>query len=123
MNPITPAGPNDDDSTWNNPITKPAIPAEPRAIKNGNLYFKLTPNMAGSVIPSMAEAPADDDSARNFSSFLAKKNTANAAAPWATFETAAIGKMKSPPVLVISASNVVSIAGKLWCNPVTTIAE
>ncbi len=81
IKPITPAGPNEDDNTWNKPITKPAIPAEPSAMKNGNLYFKLTPNIAGSVIPSIAEAPADDDNARSFSSFFAKKNTANAAAP------------------------------------------
>jgi hypothetical protein len=72
IKPIKPAGPSDDDITWNNPITKAAIPDEPNAIKNGNLYFKLTPNIAGSVIPSIAEAPADEDNARTFSFPLLK---------------------------------------------------
>ena len=73
INPIRPAGPSDDDMIWNNPITKLAIPDDPNAMKNGNLYFKLTPNNAGSVIPNIAEAPADDDKARNFTLPLAKK--------------------------------------------------
>ena len=63
----------------------PAIQAEPTAEPqiapmNGYLSFKLTPNIAGSVIPSNAEIPDALHSDFCLGS-LDKKNTANTAAP------------------------------------------
>ena len=63
----------------------PAIQAEPTpepqiAPINGYLSFKLTPNIAGSVIPSNAEIPEALHNDFCFGS-LDKKNTARTAAP------------------------------------------
>ena len=73
MKPINPAGPSDDDITWNKPIIKLATPEAPKAMKNGKRYFKFTPNKAGSVMPSIADAPADEASARILALPFAKK--------------------------------------------------
>ena len=54
-------------------------------------------------------------------SFLRTRSTDKAAAPCATFDIAATGKINDPPVVAISASNWVSTAVKLWCIPVITI--
>ena len=57
-----------------------AIPEAINPMKNGYFNFKLTPNMAGSVIPSMADR--DDDVAKPLVfSFLVMKYTAKVAAP------------------------------------------
>ena len=77
------------------------------------LVFKLTPNIAGSVIPSNAEIPAADATPFNFYFVLIIKNAAIAAPPCATLDIVAIGNINDPPVLVASAINVVSTAIKL----------
>ena len=81
----------------------------------------MTPNIAGSVIPSKAEIPAAEATPFNFLFCLMIKNAAKAAPPCAIFDIVAIGKINEPPVLVASAINVVSTAIKLWCIPVMTI--
>ena len=118
--PGRPAAPRAMAFTLNNEIN--ADPAAEPAIApiNGYLSFKFTPNIAGSVIPNNAEIPAADATPLILLSFVFS-STAMVAAPWATFDIAAIGKMNDPPVLAISANNCVSTAIKLWCIPVITI--
>ena len=65
------------------------------AQKNGNLYFKLTPKRAGSVIPRRADTPAEDARPLVFSLFV-KNKMAKVAAPCATLAIDATTKMKSP---------------------------
>lgn len=112
IKPMTLAGPIATANTWNKPIKNEAIPAAIIPQINGNFSFKFTPNIAGSVIPNIAETPAVV--ARLFCFlFFVSSIIAKAAAPYATFAIEATGKIKEPPVLATSASKVVSIAGKL----------
>ena len=113
--------------------TKPTNPAAPRAwlwissrataappreatpipMKNGQRRRRLTPKMAGSVIPTIAETPPAP--ARPFIlESLVRRKTARVTAPWATLAMEAIGKMKDPPVLALSAMSGSSTAGKDW---------
>ena len=94
-NPKSPAEPRAAAVTCISPAKAAATPDPIKAQKNGNLYFKLTPNNAGSVIPKSAEIPADDESPFIFS-FLVKKYTAKVAAPCATLAIHAVTKIKSP---------------------------
>ena len=122
--PRKPAEPRETATTCINPAKIAAIPEPIKAQKNGNLYFKLTPNKAGSVIPSKAETPAEDARPFIFLSFV-NVQTANVAAPCATLAIEATTKIKSPAPLPLLKAVIswVSIAGKLWCNPVNTIAD
>ena len=52
---------------------------------------------------------------------LVTNKIAITAAPWATFDIDAVGKMNDPPVVLIDANNCVSTAIKLWCIPVKQI--
>ena len=90
-------------------------------MKKGQRRRRLTPKIAGSVMPKTAETPPAP--ARPFIFALRHlKKTASAAAPWATFAMDATGKMKSPrPPL--EGSRGISMAGKDWWSPVTTIGE
>ena len=92
-------------------------------MKKGQRRRRLTPKMAGSVMPKSADAPPAPASPLILASAVLKK-TASAAAPWATFAMEAIGKMKepAPPALMPSISGI-STAGNDWCRPVTTIGE
>ena len=114
-NPRKPADPRETATTWRRPA-KRAPTAEPiRAQKNGNLYFKLTPKRAGSVIPRRADTPAEDARPLVFSLFV-KNKMAKVAAPCATLAIDATTKMKSPcPAPFCQAeSNCVSMAGNDW---------
>src|SRR5690625_62456 len=84
MKPITLAGPIDTANTFTNPINAEAIPAPIIPKINGNLNFKFTPKIAGSVIPNIAEILADEARPFCFLSPVTKK-IARHAAPCATF--------------------------------------
>lgn len=60
INPGNPAVPNAIALTLKKAIYAEPIPDPTIAPINGYLSFKLTPNIAGSVIPSNAEIPAAD---------------------------------------------------------------
>ena len=70
--PRKPAEPRAAAVTCIKPAKAAPTPAPIKAQKNGNLYFKLTPNNAGSVIPSNAETPDELAKPLTFS-FLVKK--------------------------------------------------
>ena len=59
--PMNPAEPMETAMTWKSPAKVAATQEPIKAQKNGNLSFKLTPNKAGSVIPSKAEMAAELD--------------------------------------------------------------
>ena len=122
MNPMTDAGPIATDRTWNSPKKAEAIPEAIAAKTNGNFILRLTPKIAGSVIPSNAETPAEEVRAFCFWLLVAKK-IAKVAAPCPMLAIEATGKIKEPPVLATLANNWVSIAGKVWWSPVMTMAE
>ena len=90
------------------------------AMKKGQRRRRLTPKIAGSVMPKTAETPPAPARPLSLASRVLKK-TARAAAPCATFAMEAIGKIKSPTPPFAGSSGI-SIAGKDWCRPVTTIA-
>ena len=71
-NPINPAAPIEAAIMCIKPANAAATPEPIKAQKNGNLYFKFTPNKAGSVIPSKADTPADEDRPFIFLSFVKK---------------------------------------------------
>ncbi len=64
-------------------------------MKKGQRRRRLTPKMAGSVMPKSADAPPAPARPFILASRVLKK-TARAAAPCATFAMEAIGKMKEP---------------------------
>ena len=106
--------------------SKSATPADPIAaatmpMKKGQRRRRLTPKIAGSVMPKTAEAPPAPARPLSLASRVLAK-TARAAAPWAMFAMEAIGKMKSPMPPLTGRSGI-STAGKDWCRPVTTIGE
>ena len=113
INPGNPAVPNAIALTLKKAIYAEPIPDPTIAPIKGYLSFKLTPNIAGSVIPSNAEIPAADATPFNFLFCLIIKNAAIAAPPCATLDIVAIGNINDPPVFVASAINVVSTAIKL----------
>ena len=88
--PGTPPTPIEVASTFWYVINAAAIAEPIMAAINGYLNRKLTPNIAGSVIPSHAEIPDVPERPRSFSSFVASI-IANAADPWAIFDKASIG--------------------------------
>ena len=59
-NPKNPAEPREAAPNLHSPATNDATHEPTKAQKNGNLNFRVTPKMAGSVIPSSAETPADE---------------------------------------------------------------
>ncbi|MBO1912359.1 hypothetical protein J4G37_47125, partial [Microvirga sp. 3-52] len=69
--PGTPPTPMEVARTFWNVINAAAIDEPMIAAINGYLYRKLTPNIAGSVIPSHAEIPDVPDNPRNLSSLVA----------------------------------------------------
>ena len=56
---MKPAEPSDTAITWNIPANALATHEPIKAQKNGNFNFRLTPKIAGSVIPSSAETAAE----------------------------------------------------------------
>ena len=111
-NPGSPAAPN---ACAKTPVAAQyALPtAEPMiAAQNGYFNFSVTPNIAGSVIPSNAETP-DAEQIDFIFSFFVKNKTANTAAPCATLFILAVVKIKLPPVVALAAISCVSIAIKL----------
>ena len=62
MKPMKPAEPMEAAITWNNPAKVEATHDPTKAQKNGNRNFKLTPKIAGSVIPSKAETAEELES-------------------------------------------------------------
>ena len=96
-NPGRPAAPNADANTLFNPIHALPTALPTIAPQNGYLSLKLTPNIAGSVIPNNAEIP-DADEIDFIFVFLENTNTARTAAPCATLDIDAIGKINVNPV-------------------------
>src|SRR5699024_7131481 len=78
--PRNPADPSDTAMTCIKPANAAATPEPIKAQKNGNLYFRLTPNNAGSVIPNRADTVAEEDNPFIFL-FFVNANTPNVAAP------------------------------------------
>lgn len=68
------------------------------AAKNGNMYFRLTPYIAGSVTPSQAEVVAGYATCFTFSSLRFIIPYISVAAPCAVFEIAKIGNKIVPPI-------------------------
>ena len=104
-----------DDETFNTlaNVQYAAPTAEPIiAAQNGYFNFKLTPNIAGSVIPNIADIPDVSATLFNFS-FLVTNIDPNAAAPWATLLQAATANKNEPPVTAVFANNCISIGNKL----------
>ena len=94
-NPKNPADPRATAPTLKIPAINEAMHEPTKAQKNGNLNFKLTPKIAGSVIPNNAETPADEAKPFVFLSFV-KVIKAKVAAPCATLAIEATIKIKSP---------------------------
>ena len=66
-NPKNPADPRATAPTLKIPAINEAMHEPTKAQKNGNLNYKLTPKIAGSVIPSNAEIPDAEQILFNFS--------------------------------------------------------
>ena len=79
-------------------IAKVEPAAEPiHAAKNGNICFRLTPYIAGSVTPSQAEVQAGNAVCLIFSFLRWIIPYIRQADPWAILEIAKIGKNNDPP--------------------------
>ena len=111
--PTIPAAPRECVRRSSRDTRMPPIPAAPIPMKKGQRSRRLTPKMAGSVIPKSAETPPAPASPFILASRVLR-NTARATAPCATLAMEAIGKMKDPPVLALSAMSGSSTAGKDW---------
>ena len=116
--PTKPAAPRAWPRTLSRATPAALMAAAPMPMKKGQRRRRLTPKMAGSVMPKTAEAPLAPARPFILASRVLKK-TARATAPWATLAMEAMGKMKS----ALSWSSGISTAGKDWCRPVTTIGE